>query len=94
MKNRKKSTLVLIGAAITASVLLTAGSCDTGKGLQPYQDAKVSSVNEAPALQGTMPDGFSNFAAKCDGPNMVYVIYHADSAYGSIDVVPNDPRCA
>lgn len=40
-----------------------------------------------------MPDGFSNWASKCDGPNRVYTIYHGDQKYGSIAVVPNDPRC-
>lgn len=40
-----------------------------------------------------MPDGFSNIASKCDGPNRVYVVFHSDSAYGSVAVVANDPRC-
>lgn len=40
-----------------------------------------------------MPDGFSNLASKCDGPNRVYVIFHNDSAYGAVAVVANDPRC-
>jgi hypothetical protein len=40
-----------------------------------------------------MPDGFSNVAHKCDGPDMVYVIFHNDGAYGSVAIAPNDPRC-
>lgn len=31
--------------------------------------------------------------AKCDGPNRVYVVYHGDSKYGALAVLPNDPRC-
>ena len=80
--------LIGIGAAIAVAVLLTAGACDaTG-------DAPVSGdADRSPAKQFQMPDGFSNFAAKCDGPNMVYTLYHGAGAYGGIAVVANDPRC-
>jgi hypothetical protein len=54
----------------------------------------VSNRNNDPAVVGSMPDGFGNWAAKCDGPNMVYTLFHQDSAYGGISVVPNDPRCS
>jgi hypothetical protein len=94
MKNRKIK-LAVIAAAIGASVLLTAGACDaTGKAAQPYNDAKVSGQNKDAASIGTMPDGFSNYATKCDNGNRVYVLFHGDAAYGDIDVVPNDPTCA
>ena len=57
-------------------------------------DAPVSGdADTSAAKQFQMPDGFSNFARKCDGPNMVYTLYHGASAYGGIAVVPNDPRC-
>ena len=91
MKNRK---LAIIAAVIGVGVLLTAGSCDTGKAAQPYQDADVADVNKGPADQITMPDGFSNAATKCDHGNRLYVLFHADAAYGGIAVVPNDPTCA
>jgi len=84
----------IIGASIlAASALFLTGCSETGKLGQGFADADVSGQNKAPAIIGTMPDGFSNFAAKCDGPNMVYVIFHGNSSYGALDVVPNDPRC-
>lgn len=86
---RKKIT-VLVGCALLSTLALS-GCGD--KALEGFQDAHIDGRNTNPAMVGTMPDGFSNFAAKCDGPNMVYVVFHGDSSYGSIDVVPNDPRC-
>ena len=85
----KRSVLTLITVAMT---LLALAGC---KYTEPFKDAPVSGQNNgAPADLIRMPDGFSNVATKCDGPNRVYVVYHADSAYGSVAVVPNDPRCA
>jgi hypothetical protein len=76
--------LAIVG--IVATILLLAACTDaTG-------DAPVTKVDDKGAAIIQMPDGFSNVAAKCDGPNMVYVIYHND-AYGSIAVVKDDPRC-
>jgi hypothetical protein len=80
---------ILIGVAILA--LLALAGCS--KALEPFQDAPRGSTNSQPADIITNPDGFSNVAAKCDGPNRVYVAFHGDSAYGAIAVVPNDPRC-
>jgi hypothetical protein len=61
------------------------------------KDAPAGERNTGPADIINMPDGFSNVAHKCDGPNMVYVIYHGNFSdpkpYGSLAVVANDPRC-
>lgn len=67
-------------------------------GCESRQDAGVNNRDTGPADIINMPDGYSNVSHKCDGPNMVYVIYHGSStegakAYGSVAVVPNDPRC-
>lgn len=92
MNRFARPATILIAA--TAGILALSACDPTGKAAQPYQDAKVSDVNDTPASQGTMPDGFSNFASKCDHGNRVYVLYHANSAYGALTVVPNDPTCA
>lgn len=85
---------ILVATLAVASVLVL-GACDTtGKIGQAYNDAPVSEVNEGEAVLTNMPDGFSNVASKCEGPNMVYVVFKGDSTYASIDVVANDPRCA
>lgn len=65
---------------------------------QGGNDAPVVDGNESgdqtPAEILAMPDGFSNIATKCDPHgNRVYVIYHSDSPYGSIAVVPQDKSC-
>jgi hypothetical protein len=91
MRRRAKSTVLgaLLGLLATAALL---GGCS--KKLEPFRDAPRAATNTSPADVITMPDGFSNVAAKCDGPNRVYVVFHGDSAYGTVAVAPNDPRCS
>jgi hypothetical protein len=78
-------------AILIIAVLFSASSCE--KANEPFKDAKRGETNNSPADTITMPDGFNNVASKCDGPNRVYVVFHSDAAYGSVAVVPNDPRC-
>lgn len=78
---------------LIAGLILLVALTGCSKFTEPYKDAGVAGRNDAPAYIGTMPDGFSNWSAKCDGGNMVYVIYHGDAAYGNIAVVKDDPRC-
>lgn len=89
MQKRTKITL----AGGLAAVALAATACGA-KATEPFKDAPRSgTTNNAPATVGTMPDGFNNWARKCDGKNMVYTTFHGDSPYGGIAVVANDPRC-
>lgn len=80
-------------AALTIAVTTVALSGCTGKVSEPFKDAPRGATNSGPADTITMPDGFSNVAAKCDGTNRVYVVFHGDNPYGDIAVVANDPRC-
>lgn len=84
--------VVAIIAAIAALSFALAG-CGASKHTEPYKDAHRGSNNSAPADTGTMPDGFSNFSSKCDHGNRVYTLFHHDSAYGGITVVPNAEGC-
>jgi len=81
---------IVLGATI-AGVLASTAAC--GKFTEPYKDATVSVRNDSPADVGSMPDGFNNFASKCDHGNRVYTLYHNNAAYGGIAVVANDPSC-
>jgi hypothetical protein len=86
MKNRRT-----IAAGVIAIVsLFVLGAC-SNKASQQFKDAPRSGDNSSAAQTGTMPDGFSNFATKCDHGNRVYVLFHNDAAYGSIAVVPSRP---
>lgn len=89
----RKNVKLILGSfvATSAIALTTASSCD--KVTEPFQDAPISHHQSDPAEVLDMPDGFSNMAAKCDGPNMVYSAFHGDANRTSIAVVPNDPRC-
>lgn len=89
MTRTNKRTAAIAALLLTGALL---AGCD-GKASEPFKDAARGSTNSGPADTITMPDGFSNLAAKCDGPNRVYVAFHGDNPYGSIAVVPNDPRC-
>jgi hypothetical protein len=81
---------IMITSAVVGMLALT--GC--AKMNEPFHDAKRGETNNEPADVGTMPDGFSNYATKCDHQNRVYVIFHGDSKYGNIAVVPNDPSCS
>lgn len=70
----------------------TLAGCSS-KGKEPFRDAEISGRNDAPARVITFPDGFSNVAAKCDGPNMVYSPFKGDANRTALAVAPNDPRC-
>jgi hypothetical protein len=87
----KYKKLGIVAVVLASTVLFGAESCD--KATEPFKDAHRGSTNDDPADVGTMPDGFNNFATKCDHGNRVYTIFHSDSNYGSIAVVPNDPSC-
>lgn len=78
--------VMLLGALV--------GLSGCSKFTEPFHDAPRGSTNSGPADVGTMPDGFSNYATKCDHGNRVYVVFHNDKAYGSIAVVANDPTCS
>lgn len=78
------AVLILFGVLVTA--------CG-GKAQEPFKDAAVRNRNGSAADVLTMPDGFSNVAAKCEGPNRVYVIFKGDHTYGGIAAVKDDPRC-
>lgn len=83
----KRITLSLAALVMAFSL----SSC--GKMAEPFKDAERGATNDSPADTITFPDGFSNAATKCDNGNRVYVLYHGDSAYGSVAVVPADPTC-
>lgn len=72
---------------------VTLTSCGVDKATEPLKDADRGVTNDDPADVGRMPDGFSNYATKCDHGNRVYVIFKGDLAYGSIAVVPNAEDC-
>lgn len=83
---------LIVVVVLASTVLFGAESCD--KAEEPFHDAdRTDTTNDDPADVIEMPDGFNNLASKCDGPNRVYVVFHSDSAYGAVAVVPNDPRC-
>jgi len=84
---------VAVAAVLAMAGIAVAATGCSQKTKEIGRDAPVASHNDKPARIINMPDGFSNISAKCDGPNMVYVVFHSDSAYGSVAVVPNDPRC-
>lgn len=96
MQNRyfsRKGYVRLAVASIAGVVgLLMLAGC--AKFTEPFHDAPRGSTNSGPADIGTMPDGFSNYATKCDHGNRVYVVFHNDKAYGSIAVAANDPTCS
>lgn len=79
--------------AASVAVLTIAALTGCAKANEPFNDAKRGTENNTPADVVTMPDGFSNAATKCDHGNRIYILFHGDSTYGSVAVVPADPTC-
>jgi hypothetical protein len=75
--------------ALIAAIVVT--GC--AKITEPFNDTPVSHHINGPAEVGSMPDGFNNFAEKCDDHgNRVFTLFHSDSAYGSVFAM-KDPTC-
>lgn len=72
-------------------IVLATGAFSCQALTQPLNDAPVKAQNTAPADIGNMPDGFSNFASKCDHGNRVYSQFK--DAGQAMAVVPQDPTC-
>ncbi|HVE93358.1 MAG TPA: hypothetical protein VNB24_00455 [Acidimicrobiales bacterium] len=83
----------LVGVVVLAGVV--GAACNTGfdKITERFRDAPRGEIVGGPADIVTFPDGFSNVASKCDGPNRVYVVFKENKTYGSVAVAANDPRC-
>lgn len=82
-----------LAAVLAVTVALVLSGCgENSKYTERYKDADRSSTkNTEPAEVGTMPDGFSNYATKCDRPGIrVYVLFHEDSPYGDIAVIADE----
>lgn len=90
-QHHRTAAKVIMLVALIMVIAIILAAC--GKVAEPFKDAPRGNTNDAPADTVTFPDGFSNAATKCDHGNRVYVLYHADAAYGSIAVVPGDPSC-
>ena len=94
-KNTRNRGAGGVAAAVVLAVVLGTSACNPfgNKATEPLQDAPIASRDTSAAEVYNMPDGFSNFASKCDHHgNRVYVAFHHDSPYGAITVV-KDPTC-
>lgn len=81
-----------ISAALLATVALV--SLTACKATEQYNDAPSSNGggDKSPAAVYAMPDGFSNWAEKCDGHGFrVFVAFHSGSAPAIAAVA--DPTC-
>ncbi|GGR51361.1 hypothetical protein [Streptomyces roseolus] len=55
---------ILISGTVAVVVALGATGCASFT--EEWNDAPVERKNDAPAVVGSMPDGFANWAEKCD----------------------------
>lgn|GEM_PF-2132716 len=90
LRKRFAVALLALLALLATGIALTGCS---NKSQEPFRDAGIGQRNNGKADVMTFPDGFSNVAAKCDGPNRVYVAFKGDDNRAAIAVIPNDPRC-
>lgn len=83
-----KRAAAVIGAALAA---LSLSACSSMT--ESFNDAPVEYKDDGPARIHSMPDGFANFADKCDGfGHRVFTTRGGDKAGKAIAVVA-DPKC-
>lgn len=76
--------------ACTAVVVLFATGCSSIT--ESFNDAPISRKDDSPAEVYSMPDGYANFASKCDSHgNRVYTTRTEGGE--AMAVVPSDPSC-
>jgi hypothetical protein len=89
-----RRVVLAIGAVSVALTTISACNFPGNKVTEPWNDAPISHKDDGPAVVYSMPDGFGNVAAKCDGyGHRIFTLYHADGTYGGVSVVA-DPACA
>lgn len=79
-------------AALSAITLLTLAATGCSAFTEPYNDAPVDHKNDDAAVVYSMPDGFANFAEKCDEHGNLVISTRTDGGE-ALAVVPNDPDC-
>ena len=79
------------GVALVGVIALS--SC--AKFTEPFKDAHVSTRDNAPAEVGTMPDGFSNWAAKCvpGSHTLVITTSHGSANRTAVAAVVDPHKC-
>jgi hypothetical protein len=83
-----KRPAIILGTVVLA---LSVSACSSFA--EPWNDAPVDHKDDGPAVIHSMPDGFANFASKCDGyGHRVFTTRGGDSAGKAIAVI-DDPKC-
>jgi len=87
MNRTRKIALAAASAALLLGALTGCSSFT-----EPFNDAPIENKDDGPAEVYSMPDGFANFASKCDRHgNRVYTT-RTDGGE-AMTVVPADPSC-
>lgn len=87
-----KKTQTLAGTVVGLALAAALSGCND-KATEQFKDAPVSARDKSAAEVYDMPDGFSNFAEKCDlHGNRVVIVFHNNGAYAGVAVVA-DPTC-
>lgn len=90
MKRTVTIPVWIIAVVMLAVGGLTAVGCQSAT--EQFNDASISFKDDSPMEVYNAPDGFSNFATKCDRfGNRVYVT--KDDTGRALAVVPADPTC-
>ncbi|MFD9205953.1 hypothetical protein ACFVZM_06695 [Streptomyces sioyaensis] len=87
-----KKNRIALAMAGTAIVAMSATGCASLT--EPWNDAPVQRKDDGPAVIYSMPDGFANVAAKCDGyGHRMFTTRGGDQGGGKSVAVIADPTC-
>ena len=90
MRHNKFSTIKKWGIVSLISLVLV--SCGSDAAMQEFNDSGKLSNLDTDALVISMPDGFSNIAAKCVGTDLVYSAMNTNGR--AIAVSSEHPWCS
>lgn len=91
MTRKQKITSALAALGAGGALLLTGCSAAT----EEWNDAPVDHKVDRPAVVGSMPDGFANWAEKCDDfGNLLVTTRDGQGGGKAVTVIPDKEACA
>jgi hypothetical protein len=86
---RKRNAII---AGIGAAIILGVSGCASLT--EPWNDAPIHHKFDDPANVGSMPDGYANFAEKCDeSGHLILTTRGADGAGKDVAVITDHAAC-
>lgn len=81
---------ILVAVGVAGAVIVGLTGCQSFA--EEWNDAPVKRKNDAPAVIGSMPDGFANWAEKCDDSGNLLVTTKESNGAGKVVTMLHLPK--